>query len=57
MSRFREISVFLKKNTKQKHFENGKEKIRLKPNVLVLKFGGLSRSRRIENFGLGLLTN
>ena len=34
-----------------------KEKCRLRPNVLVLKLGGLSRNQRIENFGLSLLTD
>ena len=34
-----------------------KHKLRLIPNVLVLKLGGLSQSQRLENIFLGLLTD
>ena len=40
---------------KTKTFCEWIEKIRLRPNVLVLKLG--CRSRRIKKFGLGLLTD
>ena len=40
------------KNTKQKHFENGNKNLGFGQMSWVLKLGGLSRSRRIENFDL-----